>query len=77
MHRMKRVFAIVLLAMVVGMGTPAAFAEGNTEAPGMGTERTVDTLDTFDSDAQSEGYMGNVEAPGYIDMALIYLGVII
>lgn len=75
MVRIKRIFAIMLLAMVVGLGTPAAFAEGNSEVPGMRTEQTADEVGT--TDAESEGYAGSVEAPGYMEIALIYLGVII
>lgn len=74
---MKKFFAVALLAMVVGLGTPAAFADGSAESPGMGSTQTSESTVTTDTDAGSTGYLGSAESPGYIDKVLIYLGVIL
>ena len=75
MRSIKKFFAITLLALVVGLGTPTAFAvDGVAESPGMGTEKIVGgPVET----SQPAEYKGVAESPGFMDMILIYLDVII
>jgi hypothetical protein len=73
MLRMKRFLTITLLMLVVGLGTPAAFADGNAESPGIKTTETI----TLDGNAEAPGVTGNAEAPGFMTTVLIYLDVII
>ncbi len=74
MHSMKKFFAITLLALVVGLGTPATYADGTAESPGVTSEETSLTVD---GTAESPGYLGTAESPGFMATLVIYLGVIV
>jgi hypothetical protein len=74
MRRMKRFLAVTLLAAVVGLGTPTAFADGNAESPGVKLTQT-DT-NTASNDG-SNSILGNAESPGIMATVIIYLGVLI
>lgn len=74
MGRMKKVFAITLLILVVGLGAPATFADGNAESPGV-TSSTSTT--TPDGNAESPGITGSAESPGVVETVLIYLSPVI
>jgi hypothetical protein len=56
MKRMKKLVAIVLMAMVLGVGAPAAFADGPVETPGVTTSGPVETPGVTTA--------GPVETPG-------------
>ena len=75
MRRMKVFLTITLLILVMGLGTPAAFADGNAESPGITTTTTEEI--TLDGNAEAPGVTGNAEAPGFMTTALIYLDIII
>ena len=87
MRSMKRFFAITLIALVVGLGTPATFADGTAESPGIKTTTTTETGTTptdgsgakvaADGTAESPGIKGVAESPGIMATFLIYLDVII
>ncbi|MBD0373393.1 MAG: hypothetical protein ICV60_21335 [Pyrinomonadaceae bacterium] len=67
---MKKFFAATLLALMVGLGTPAAFAtEGTAESPGV--------TSTQPGTAESPGYTGTAESPGFMDAVIIYMDAII
>jgi hypothetical protein len=74
MYRMKRVVAIALLVLAVGVGTPQVFAEGPTETPGYTasssgpTETPGRTGTTTSTDLE-----GPTETPGFFDAIFIYL----
>lgn len=68
MRRIKRIFAITLLALMVGLGTPAVFADGNAESPGVTSTQTTETTITVD---------GNAESPGIYATAIMYLDIIV
>lgn len=72
MYRMKRVVAIVLLLLVVGIGTPHVSAnEGPTETPGYtSTQKGPTETPGFSSPAEEEG---PTETPGYFEGILISL----
>ena len=59
---MKRLIALILLVLVMGLGAPVALADGNAESP------------TFTADAEVEG---NAESPSIITTIIIYLDVFI
>lgn len=44
--RIKRLVAIGLMVLVLGVGAPSVFAEGPQETPGSGTERTEGPQET-------------------------------
>lgn len=80
MGRMKRFFTVTLLALMVGLSTPAVFAtDGNAESPGYTTTQTTTTTTaTSDGSAESPGVTdGSAESPGVYATALIYLEVLI
>ncbi len=65
---MKKFFAITLMALVLGLGTPAAFAEeGTAESPGATSTGT----------AESPGYTGTAESPGFIETVIIYVSAVV
>lgn len=74
MRSMKKFLTITLLILLVGLGTPTAFADdGNAESPGIKTTETI----TLDGNAVAPSVDGNAEAPGFMTTVLIYLDVII
>ena len=73
MRGMRKLFAIALLIIVAGLGTPAAFADGNAESPGV----TVTQSTTVDGSAESPGITGNAESPGFVLTVVIILNAII
>jgi hypothetical protein len=84
MRSIKRFLAITLMALVVGLGTPAAFAQGTAESPGIKSGSTTtnitnsgETSLTAEGTAESPGYLGTAESPGFMTTFLIYLDVII
>jgi hypothetical protein len=85
MRSIKRFLAITLIALVVGLGTPAAFAQGTAESPGIQAGSTTTTEGdqkteakvTAEGTAESPGYLGTAESPGFMATFLIYLDVII
>jgi hypothetical protein len=79
---MKRFFAIGLMALVVGLGTPATFADGTAESPGIRSTTTAEIGGsggsiTAEGTAESPGIKGVAESPGIMTMISIYLDVII
>jgi hypothetical protein len=72
---MKRFLGIALLAAVAGLGTPAAFADGSAESPGIKVTQTNST--TLSADEASTDYDGSAESPGYMETVIIYLDVLI
>lgn len=84
MGSMKKFFAITLLVLVVGLGTPSTFADGTAESPGFNSTTTTttdlsasDTTITAEGTAESPGIKGVAESPGYMETIYIYLGVVI
>jgi hypothetical protein len=78
MRSMKRFLAITLLALMVGLYTPSAFAQGTAESPGVHSTPTSATLSiSGEGTAESPGYLGTAESPGFMVTVLIYLGAII
>ena len=75
MRSIKKFFAITLLALVVGSGTPAAFADGSAESPGIHTSGTTEA--TVEGTSEAPGYFGAAESPGFVATIIIYLDVII
>ena len=74
MYRMKRIVAIALLVIAVGVGTPQVFAEGPTETPGYTATSTGPTeTPGRTGTAQSIDVEGPTETPGFFDTILIYL----
>jgi hypothetical protein len=73
MRSMKKFFAITLLALVAGLGTPATYADGTAESPGVYSEATI----KVDGTAESPGIFGTAESPGFMAKVLIYLDVIV
>lgn len=73
MGSMKKCLAITLLILMVGLGTPAAFADGNAESPSIKNTETI----ILDGNAESPGIDGNAESPGLTTTILIYLDVIV
>lgn len=63
MQRMKRIVAIVLLLLVVGLGTPQVFAEGPTETPGITVQSPTETPDLA-GPTEIPGLTGPTEMPG-------------
>jgi len=77
MRRMRKYFAITILILVAGLGTPAAYA-GNAESPGQRTEESsLGPTVTTEETAESTGYFGVAESPGVMATFMIYLDVII
>lgn len=78
---MKKFFAIALLTMMVGLGTPAVFADGNAESPGITSSSTTttstNTTTTVNGTAESPGVTGSAESPGLITDVLIYLNALV
>ena len=72
MGSMKKFFAITLLILMVGLGTPAA-ADGNAESPSMESTDTIKLV----GNAESPGITGNAESPGIMTTILIYLEVFV
>lgn len=74
MYRMKRIVAIALLLVAVGVGTPQVFAEGPTETTGY-TQQLTGPSETpgRTGTAQSTDEEGPSETPGYFEEVLIYL----
>lgn len=76
MYRMKRIVAIALLMLAVGVGTPQVFAEGPTETPGYTSQKTTtgptETPGEPDESA-IPGVDGPMETPGFLEEVLIYL----
>ena len=74
MRSIRKFFAITLLALVVGLGTPAAYAtDGTAESPGV----KQDVSATAEGTAESPGIFGTAESPGFMATLVIYLGVIV
>jgi hypothetical protein len=57
MFKVKRIVAIVLLLLVIGMGTPQVFAEGPSELPGV----------TNSGPSELPGHNGPSELPGIVN----------
>ncbi len=74
MRSMKKFFAITLLALLAGLYTPVALADGTAESPGITQESRAQL--SVDGTAESPGYFGVAESPGFIAMASVYLDVI-
>jgi hypothetical protein len=74
MRSMKKFFAITLLALLAGLYTPVALADGTAESPGI-TQSGAQI--TADGTAESPGYLGTAESPGFMTMVSIYLDVIL
>jgi hypothetical protein len=67
---------------VVGLGTPATFADGTAESPGIRSTTTASADGsgasiTAEGTAESPGIKGVAESPGVMTTILIYLDVII
>jgi hypothetical protein len=78
MHSMKKFFAITLLALLVGLGTPAIYADGTAESPGVHSAPTSDKVSvTAEGTAESPGYLGTAESPGFMATVFIYLNVLV
>ncbi len=79
MRSMKRILAITIMAMVLGLGTPMAFAgDGTAESPGITTQQTSDEqVYVTDGTAESPGYMGTAESPGLLATLIDYLYAIV
>ena len=72
MRGIKRWVSIMLLAVVVGLGTPAAvLADGNIETPGLSAQCSEATESTL-ADCSLDG---NIEVPGFLTVIGIYLSV--
>ncbi|HEY0320462.1 MAG TPA: hypothetical protein VGC66_05770 [Pyrinomonadaceae bacterium] len=76
------------MALVIGLGTPATFADGTAESPGIRSTTTTETTIardeasggttvSADGTAESPGIKGVAESPGIMATFLIYLDVII
>ena len=69
MFRLKRVVAIVLLLLVIGVGTPQVFAEdGPTEIPGKALCSPTETTGA----TEVPGDTGSAELPDIIN-GIVYL----
>ena len=77
MRSMKKFFAITLLALLAGLYTPVALADGTAESPGVNSTQTSGAQISADGTAESPGYLGTAESPGFIAMLSVYLDVII
>ena len=67
MLRLKRIVAIVLLLLVIGMGTPQVFAgDGPSETPGMTNPGPSETPG-LNGPSETPGYNGPSETPGIVD----------
>lgn len=80
MRSMKKILAITIMALVLGAGTPAAFAgDGTAESPGFTSEQSNDTTlyAAADGTAESPGYLGTAESPGFMVTVLIYLDAVV
>lgn len=72
--------AIMLLALVIGLGTPATIAaeEGTAESPGIESTQNEEGLGArAEGTAESPGVFGTAESPGFTATFLLYLDVII
>jgi hypothetical protein len=75
---MKKILAITIMAMVLGLGTPAAFAgDGTAESPGITSQQTTDQPVYTDGTAESPGYTGTAESPGFLATVSFYLDVLV
>lgn len=77
MQTVRKFFSVMLLALVVGLGTPTIFADGVVETPGVKSTTTQTTTTTEDGLTSETSYAGLVETPGFMATAIIYLDVII
>ena len=78
MRSMKKFFAITLLALLAGLYTPTAFADGSdgtAESPGVTQQSTMQI--TADGTAESPGFLGTAESPGFMTIVSVYLDVIL
>ena len=75
MYRMKRIVAIALLLLMVGVGTPQVFAEGPTETPGYTSQTLSGPTETpgLTGTTKTSEDEGPTETPGYFDSILIYI----
>lgn len=75
MYRMKRIVAIALLLVAVGVGTPQVFAEGPTETPGYTSQTTTGPTETpgLTDTTKTTDVEGPTETPGYFETFLINL----
>jgi hypothetical protein len=77
MFRLKRVFAIVLLLLVVSVGTPQVFAgDGPTETPGITVAGPTETPGIA-GPTETPGQAGPTETPGLIDNIIYFLSTLI
>jgi hypothetical protein len=78
MRGIRKFFAIILLALTVGLHAPSAFAQGTAESPGVQDASSSSVISvSAEGTAESPGYMGTAESPGYMTTVLIYLDVIV
>jgi hypothetical protein len=74
MFRVKRIVAIVLLLVVIGMGAPQVFAEGPSETPGVtGPSETPGHT----GPSETPGYNGPSETPGLVNDIILFLSTLI
>lgn len=69
MDRMKKLLAIALMAMVLGVGTPAVFADGPSETPGI--IGPSETPGKNDGPSETPGQTGPSETPGRMMIEII------
>lgn len=72
MRRLKRIVAVVLLLLVVGLNTPQVFAEGPSETPGITSGGPSETPG-LTGPSETPGLAGPSETPGIIDAIVSYL----
>lgn len=70
MLKVKKLIAILVLALVVGSGAPQAFADGPQETPGINA--TATTLSP--GPQETPGVEGPQETPGIFDSLIDLLG---
>ncbi len=72
MRGIQKWLSIIVLAAVVGLGTPAAVrAQGSTETPAVRATATVEVGDVVVS------IDGSTETPGFLSLVKIYLSVVL
>lgn len=70
MHGIKKWLSIMLLASVVGLGTPAAVrAEGSTETPALRAEVSVE--------AGNISVEGSTETPSFLTVVAVYISAVL
>lgn len=72
MLKLKRIVAVILLVLVVGLSTPQVFADGPSETPGITSGGPSETPG-LTGPSETPGLAGPSETPGIFDTIIGYL----